>query len=59
MDLFIISVFIISEVARAIFRINFENRRSLSAKSGPRVDFKETEGPRCKIPRIIEFRIYF
>jgi hypothetical protein len=37
-----------------------EKVRGLSAKSarlGPRVDFKETEGPLCKIPKITDFWI--
>jgi hypothetical protein len=39
-----------------------EKQRGLSAKSaktGPRVDFKETQGLLCKIPRNIDLRIIF
>jgi hypothetical protein len=39
-----------------------EKQRGLSAKSaktGPRVDFKETRGLLCKIPRNIDLRIVF
>jgi hypothetical protein len=39
-----------------------EKQRGLSAKStktGPRVDFKETQGLLCKIPGNIDLRNYF
>jgi hypothetical protein len=39
-----------------------EKQRGLSAKSaktGPRVDFKETQGLLCKIPRNIDLTNYF
>jgi hypothetical protein len=47
------------EVARATSRNNFENQGSTSIFCGLRLDFRETEGPLCKILGIIEFWIYF
>jgi hypothetical protein len=36
-----------------------EKQRGLSAKTGPRVDFKETQGLLCKIPGNIDLTNYF
>jgi hypothetical protein len=36
-----------------------KKQRGLSAKSAPRVDFKETQGLLCKIPRNIDLTNYF
>jgi hypothetical protein len=50
--------FMIFSEARDLSRIIFQILGASLRNYGLRVNFKETEGPLCKIPEITDFRIY-
>jgi hypothetical protein len=52
-------LFVISRKWLGVFLKYFKNQGSSQNFCGLQLNYKETEGPLCKFPGIIDFQIYF